>query len=127
MKFEGCTYYTSDKYSDASLIALNGAEFEAGDYVIAKTASTDNPDSFEVTLSQPAKESLTFSFTGNRPCVRITLYTANSSTSGIEEIEGDTREDADDAWYTLQGIRLDRQPSTPGLYIHNGRKIFIRR
>lgn len=127
LKFEGCTYYTSDKYSDASLIGLNGAEFNPGDYVIAKNSTADNPDSFEVALSSPAKESLTFSFTGNRPCVRITLFTANPSTSGIEETVADDSENADDAWYTLQGIRLDRQPSAPGLYIHNGRKIFIRR
>lgn len=127
LKFEGCTYYTSDKYSDASLIGLNGAEFNPGDYVIAKNSTADNPDSFEVALSSPAKESLTFSFTGNRPCVRITLFTANPSTSGIEETVADDSENADDAWYTLQGLRLDRQPSAPGLYIHNGRKIFIRR
>jgi len=29
-------------------------------------------------------------------------------------------------WYTLQGMRLDGSPSTPGIYIRNGRKVMVR-
>ena len=33
----------------------------------------------------------------------------------------------DDAWYTLEGLRIasDRQPTTKGVYIHNGKKVLI--
>ena len=33
----------------------------------------------------------------------------------------------DDAWYTLEGLRIasDRQPTTKGIYIHNGKKVLI--
>ena len=32
-----------------------------------------------------------------------------------------------DAWYTLEGLRIasDRQPTTKGVYIHNGKKVLI--
>ncbi|WP_295730533.1 pectate lyase [uncultured Muribaculum sp.] len=126
VKFEGCTYYTSDKYGDTSLSTVNGTDVAADTYVIRKNSSTDNPDSFEVTLTAPAKESMTFSFTGNnRPCVSITLYTSNPS-SGIDSILSDKKSTSDRAWYTLQGHRLEKRPTRPGLYIHQGRKILIR-
>ena len=126
VKFEGCTYYTSDKYGDSSLATLNGSDVAADTYVIRKSSTADLPDSFEVTMASPAKESMTFSFAGNnRPCVRITLYTANSS-SGIDEIITDDFLSADQAWYTIQGYWLESRPSHPGLYIHRGRKIIIR-
>jgi arabinogalactan endo-1,4-beta-galactosidase len=31
-----------------------------------------------------------------------------------------------DSWYTLQGLRLSSKPSRPGLYIRDGRKVFLR-
>ena len=31
----------------------------------------------------------------------------------------------DDAWYDLQGRRYTTKPTTPGIYIMNGRKIII--
>jgi hypothetical protein len=31
-----------------------------------------------------------------------------------------------DAWYTIDGVRLNGQPTTKGLYIHNGHKVVIK-
>ena len=31
-----------------------------------------------------------------------------------------------EVWYTLNGIRLDRRPTKPGLYICNGKKVMVR-
>ena len=31
-----------------------------------------------------------------------------------------------DAWYTLDGRRLDKQPTAKGLYIHGGRKVIVK-
>ena len=42
--------------------------------------------------------------------------------AGIQSIEVD--EIADDAWYTLQGVRIDK-PSVKGVYIHKGRKVVV--
>lgn len=30
------------------------------------------------------------------------------------------------AWYTIQGVRLAKQPTTEGVYIHNGQKVVIK-
>ena len=118
--------YTSDKYSDASLIGPNGAEFNPGDYVIAKTPQPTTP-TLSKSLRGPAKER-TFSFTGNRPCVRITSSPpARPPLALKKDFVADDSENADDAKYTPQGIRTRPTALEPGLYIHNGRKIFIRR
>ena len=33
---------------------------------------------------------------------------------------------ADNAYYTLQGMKLAGRPSVPGIYIHNGKKTVVR-
>ena len=46
------------------------------------------------------------------------------STTGIHQVEN--RETfGDDAWYTLQGVRLTNRPSQPGIYINKNRKIRV--
>ena len=37
----------------------------------------------------------------------------------------EVREDSDDSWYTINGVKLDGKPSTKGVYIHKGRKLII--
>ncbi len=32
---------------------------------------------------------------------------------------------ADDTWYTLEGVRLEKRPTLRGIYIYNGRKVVI--
>ena len=44
-------------------------------------------------------------------------------TTGISSTTNDTN---DNAWYTLDGRKLDGKPTTKGLYINNGRKIVIK-
>ena len=44
-----------------------------------------------------------------------------SSTSIIDIAS--KQENADPAWYTIDGLRLLSEPTAPGLYIHNGKKI----
>lgn len=45
--------------------------------------------------------------------------------TGVAEIAGNI-ENADPAWYTIDGLRLLNEPTSPGLYIHNGKKVIIR-
>ena len=33
---------------------------------------------------------------------------------------------ADDAWYTLNGMKLESKPTEKGVYIYNGRKVVIK-
>ena len=32
----------------------------------------------------------------------------------------------DEAWYTIQGVRLEGEPQQKGIYIHKGKKVFVR-
>lgn len=47
-------------------------------------------------------------------------------TNAIGNVSADNDLSADTAWYTLTGIRLDSRPLSPGIYIHNGKKMLVR-
>ena len=46
--------------------------------------------------------------------------------SGISEVSGGTA-DTDTDWWTLQGFKIGRKPTEPGVYIHNGKKVSVQR
>ena len=59
------------------------------------------------------------------------LNFADGEASGIKEITDPTPNpspawEGSAAWYTLDGVRLDAQPTRKGLYIHGGRKVAIK-
>lgn len=45
--------------------------------------------------------------------------------SGISNITIDDADDDD--WWTLQGFKIGRKPTQPGVYIHHGQKVTIKR
>ena len=45
--------------------------------------------------------------------------------TGISTIAAD--DDNDDDWWTLQGFKIGRKPTQPGVYIHHGNKVTIKR
>ena len=51
-------------------------------------------------------------------------YAKSTATgiTGVEAVKGGT----DDAYYTLQGVKLGSRPTAVGIYIHNGKKVIIR-
>ena len=66
-------------------------------------------------------------------------YFFGTSTSNVKEIvlnygdENTTKiswlseeSDKSDNWYSLDGIRMSKKPSTKGIYIHNGRKVVVK-
>ena len=46
--------------------------------------------------------------------------------TGIRVVDGSATDDDGD-WYTLQGFKIGRKPTQPGVYIHKGNKITIRK
>ena len=46
--------------------------------------------------------------------------------TGISTIAADDADDDDD-WWTLQGFKIGRKPTQPGVYIHHGNKVTIKR
>jgi hypothetical protein len=59
--------------------------------------------------------------------ITVRLVDANGETTGIGEIDTKTGEVFFDseAWYTIDGIRLDGKPAKSGMYINNGKKVMI--
>ena len=57
--------------------------------------------------------------------IRLT-YLSDTAATGIGDIHTVTAPSSqNDAWYTLQGVRVAR-PTAPGVYIRGGRKYVIR-
>jgi hypothetical protein len=52
-------------------------------------------------------------------------YVIDVNTSGIRVIDSDTVDDDDAEWFTLQGFKLNRKPTEPGVYIHRGKKVMM--
>ncbi|MBP3835326.1 MAG: hypothetical protein J6E45_05305 [Prevotella sp.] len=52
------------------------------------------------------------------------FYFTDDETTGIKTIDNEAIED--NAWYTLQGVRLNSRPTKQGIYIHAGKKIVIK-
>ncbi len=91
--------------------------------------------SHAVTLTVP---DIKIEYTNLRPIVMI-FDTENGNTiancalatpkgeSGVENIISDSLTlPVDDAWYTLQGVRLPSKPATPGIYINSNKKVIIK-
>ena len=55
-------------------------------------------------------------------------YVIDMSTvlTGISTIAADDADDDSD-WWTLQGFKIGRKPTQPGVYIHHGNKVTIKR
>ena len=80
--------------------------FRAHFYVPTTTAGARAVDSFVLDFGEG---------TGIAPLISSQGGTTHSPSG---ETEG--------AWYTLNGLRLDREPTAKGIYIHNGHKVVIK-
>ena len=56
----------------------------------------------------------------------FTFCTLKEVTTGIETLNVERGTLNDNSWYTLDGRKLNGQPTAKGLYIHNGKKIIKR-
>lgn len=123
VKFEGTGRYNGEKYGDARLVELAGNTYEEGLYSLPQG---DTPGEFTVELPVSVQQSMTMTWKGNNPWAVITLYTSEEPARAGIDAPTITAPTADDAWYNLQGIRMEK-PTDAGLYIHNGRKVYILR
>ena len=53
----------------------------------------------------------------------LSLDGIGENTNGILDMKALNN---DDAWYTLQGVLLDGEPSQHGVYIHGGKKVSVK-
>ncbi|MDE6333161.1 MAG: hypothetical protein K2L77_00790 [Muribaculaceae bacterium] len=126
VKFEGRGRYATSSYTEAHLVELNGTEYPEGTYSLRKPTDSNDTENntFDVALDEKgAINNLTMTWKGNNPLMRVTLHTTEHS--GVNDVAVDIDDYYDDGWYNLQGIRFE-SPSSPGLYIHKGKKIMVR-
>lgn len=131
---EGYTATDTDNIS-----ADNTFEAIFGDNTLAANG-TITPEKFVTGMAPAAIASIvaaeSWSYTVDSAVDQLgTARTANTSngalaitntTTGIESVADNAANDADGAWYTLQGMRLSERPAAKGIYIHNGRKVLVR-
>ena len=106
----------------------------AGDFVRVKSGAKIRPTSCylmwagsepsnarALTRSAAATEELPQSIT-------VKLISANGETTAIGTLDTKTGEVTFDseAWYTLNGVRLNGKPTKKGIYINNGKKVVIK-
>ena len=47
-------------------------------------------------------------------------------TTGILEVSANYNAETDEAWYSLDGVRLSGKPTQRGMYINKGKKILVK-
>ena len=60
---------------------------------------------------------------------RLTAFNidfGDDEATGIISTTNDTNDTNSDAWYSLDGVRLNGKPSAKGVYINNGKKVVIK-
>ncbi len=69
------------------------------------------------TLSEPLPEK-----------IKLRFVDANGEVTGIGSLNTQTGEVSFDnkAWYTLDGVRLNAQPTQKGIYVNNGKKVVVK-
>lgn len=57
----------------------------------------------------------------------LTFHFDDSAETGVREFTASEKaETKDNAWYTLSGMRLQEKPTQPGMYVNNGKKVYIK-
>lgn len=117
------------------LIALSESEVR-GEAILAKGSDLEQTSQlFYMSIQGDSDAPLSFAIERDG---RIIATTGNVMEYHVNDVSGNANEPIhisfinidltqdDDVWYTLQGIRLQEKPVKEGLYIHNGRKEYIK-
>ena len=59
--------------------------------------------------------------------ITVRLLDASGTVTNVGEIDTETGEISFEGWYTLQGVKLDAEPTEPGIYIYNGKTVSIQK
>ena len=59
--------------------------------------------------------------------ITVRLLDASGTVTNVGEIDTVTGEISFEGWYTLQGVKLEAEPTEPGIYINNGKTVSIQK
>ena len=65
-----------------------------------------------------------FQFSANYDSTKFTLDFGDDEATGIEDLDREAT--TKNGWFTVDGKKLDKQPTRKGVYIHNGVKVVIK-
>ena len=111
---ESSQYFNANGYEDLEA-GVEAAVSE--DYVVTLTLD-------DVSLGADDKITLRYAFDYDNKRVLYTLQLGaqGSKVVGIRDVK---TAQADGAWYTLTGVKV-AQPTTKGVYLHNGKKVYVK-
>ena len=127
----------SDKLADVT-VSMNGiplsqsvfdGKFYAGSEVVLRAEGGQQPVKawriIQVNNNGSQSENVVNGeqYTFTMPSCKSLIVNALFETSGIRTIT--TSDQPSDAWFTLDGRRLNGRPQQPGLYINGGRKVVV--
>lgn len=114
----------SDQTVDMSeLVRFNWMDRKKNENTRSCVFANDDIDFME-DLSANNRISALDSHEGQNDHVPAVQFTYSSGTTAITNLLTNNHATSDDAWYTLQGVRI--QKPTKGIYIHHGQKIVLK-
>ena len=64
----------------------------------------------------------------SKPVNTINIIIIDDNPTGITNVNGNGNDNGNDnGWYTLEGQRLNCKPTQQGIYLHNGKKVSVRK
>ena len=114
---------------------VDGKHVEAGEFVRAKIGAKIRPTSCYLKWVEPFDYAPARGMTRGAAAteelpqsITVKLISANGETTAIGTLDTKTGEVTFDseAWYTLNGVRLNGKPTKKGIYINNGKKVVIK-
>lgn len=114
VQMKGCYSPVSVVADDKSIL------FMGGDNTLYYSAENRNIRSCRAYFSVP--------YLKQNPGAKTRAFRLNfggEEVTGILEVSADSKEMTDDAWYSLDGVRLSGKPTQRGIYINNGNKVVI--
>ena len=126
-----------------SAAAYTGTNYLYGSDVATTTTATGNAKFYKLTYSNSndnfgwywgADEGAAFPSPAHKAWLALPASTPapffglpdDSNTTGIIGIDNGQLTIDNGEWYTLQGLKIGKKPTTAGVYIHNGRKVVIK-
>ena len=113
--------------SDTQVTTFGGAKY----YKLTYGSSTDNAGVFGWYWG--ADEGAAFTSPAHKAWLALPASAPSflglpdwEDTTGIIGIDNGQLTTEEGEWYTLQGLKIGKKPTTAGVYIHNGKKIIIK-